>query len=95
MCEMTVPSDMLVEHGELSTADTRADITQPIVVSDLLMLIIGIALASLGSVEHHAVTRLSIRTDKCTTTGGSDHLIAIEAQHAKLSEHTADTTFIT
>ena len=59
------------------------------------MLIVWIAFPGLGSVPHYLILSLHSRTDKGTSTGGGDHLVAVETEDTifpESSEHLAVKT---
>ena len=88
---MFVVSDMLVGNGHLPTADSGAYVRHPVIVSDLLVLVIGIGFTGLRGVEHDLLLCLGIRTDQRAAARRGDHLIAIERQNAVFAERPEHT----
>ena len=78
LLHMLMMGDMVISHRHLTAPDTCAYITHTVVVTDLLMLIIRVALTVLGSIHHHLAPRIVIRGDQRTATRGGNHLIAVE-----------------
>ena len=81
---------MVVNHRHLAAADAGAYVAHAVIVADMLVLIIWIALAGLGSVEKYLVLVLLIVADERSPTRRGDHLIAVEGKHAvfaKRAEH--------
>ena len=87
---MPVVRDMLFEHFHLSASDARADVGHTVVVAYLLVLIVGICLTCLGSVEHDFLLALRVRADQRASPGSRNHLVAIEREDAEPSEGAAD-----
>ena len=85
---MLMMSEMLLNHCHLSTPNSCADITHPIVITYLLMLIVRIALAILRRIHHHLAPMLLILSNQCSATRRCNHLITIKRQHAILTECT-------
>ena len=88
---MFVVGDMLVGNGHLPTADSGAYVRHPVIVSDLLVLVIGIGFTGLRGVEHDLLLSLGIRTDQRAAARRGDHLIAIERQNAVFAERPEHT----
>ena len=87
---MLVMGYVVSGNGHLAAAYTRADIGHTVIVSDALVLIVGISLAGLGGVEHNLGLALLVRADKRASARGGYHLVAVERQYsvpAECSEH--------
>ena len=91
---MLMMRDVVVHDRHLTTTDTSTDITHAIVVANLLMLIVGIALAILCGVHHNLAPSVFIRRDQGTSARGGNHLIAVETQNAEFAEGTQHLTLI-
>ena len=89
LLHVLVMRQVVLHHRHLPTADTCADVGHPIIIADLLVLIVRIALAVLRSVHHDPAPLIIRRSDERAATGGGDHLVAVERQHAELSEGAA------
>ena len=79
-------SNMVIQHGHLSTTDTGTNIAHTIVIADSGMLIIGISIASLSSIPHDGVGLLGIAADKRASSRSRNHLVAIETQYTKAAK---------
>ena len=77
---------MLARHQHLSTANTRADIGQAIVITQILVLVVGEGLTRLRGEMKHARFRFLVGADQCAAAGGRDHLVAVETQHSETAE---------
>ena len=72
--------DVLISHRHLTTTDTCTNVTHPIVIAYLFVLIIRISLTGLSGIEHNLFLGILIRTNQGTTATGGYHLIPVEAQ---------------
>ena len=77
-----------VEHRHLSAADTGADVRHAVVVTDGRVLVVGVSIAGLSGIPHHLVGVLCAAANQGTAARGRNHLVAVERQHAVLSERT-------
>ena len=59
-----VMGDVFVSHRHLAAADARADVRHAVVVPDALVLVVGIGLPGLGSIEHDLVLGRSVGADE-------------------------------
>ena len=84
--DVLVVGDVFIYNRHLTTADASADVANAIVVANGFVLIIRIALACLGSVLQDFASLVGIGADESTAAGGGYHLVAIERQHAVLTE---------
>ena len=58
---MLMMSQMVLQNGHLSTPNTCANITQPVIVSDCLMLIVWIRLSRLSGIPQNFILGLFFR----------------------------------
>ena len=79
--QMLMVRYMLIHHRHLTAADSRTNVTHPIIIAYTLMLVVGIGLTGLGSIEHYLTFGLFIRANQSTATTGGYHLVAIERKH--------------
>lgn len=78
--------NVFIYNRHLTTTDSGTDVRHTVVVTDCFVLIIRIALACLGSVLQDFASLVGIGADESTAAGGGYHLVAIERQHAVLTE---------
>ena len=88
--QMLMVRYMLIHHRHLTAADSRTNVTHPIIIAYTLMLVVGIGLTGLGSIEHNLFLRLLIRANQSTATAGGYHLVAIEGKHAVFAKSSED-----
>ena len=81
---------VLIHHRHLAATDTCTNVTHPIIIAYTLMLVVGIGLTGLGSIEHNLFLRLLIRANQSTATAGGYHLVAIERKHAVFAKSSED-----
>ena len=91
---MFVMSNMLVDDGHLAATDTGTNVTHTVVETNLLMLVVGIALAILGGIHHNLAPLFFVVGNQGTATRSGNHLVAIETQHAIFSKCSQYLTFI-
>ena len=81
---------VFIHYCHLTATDSGTNVTHPIIIAYTFMLVVGIGLTGLGSIEHNLFLRLLIRANQSTATAGGYHLVAIERKHtifAKSSEN--------
>ena len=76
--QMLMVCYVLIHHRHLAATDTRTNVTHPIIIAYTLMLVVGIGLTGLGSIEHYLTLGLFIRSNKGTATAGGYHHVTIE-----------------
>ena len=88
--QMLMVRYVLIHHRHLAAADTRTNVTHPIIIAYTLMLVVGIGLTGLGSIEHYLTLGLLVRANQGTATAGGYHLVAIEGKHAVFAKSSED-----
>ena len=68
LLHMLVMGNVVISHRHLSTTYTCADIAHPVVVTNLLVLVVGIAFTVLRDVHHNFPPFLLIIGNQCTAT---------------------------
>ena len=92
LLHMLMMGDMRIKNRHLTAADTGTHIAHAVVITDGRVLVVRISITRLSSVPHDGVRILGIAADTRTTTRSGDHLVAVERQHAKLTERTEHLT---
>ena len=87
----TVMSYMLFQYSHLSQTNPGTNITHPIVITYLLMLIVRVRFPCLRSVKHRGLFGFFIRHHQRTSPRGRDHLVPVKTQRPI---HTESTTFL-
>ena len=83
---------MLSRYGHLSTADTGTDVAHAVVITNLLVLIVGIALTILRGIHHNFAPLVLIGSNQGATITGGYHLVPVERQHIILTKRTQHLT---
>ena len=81
--------DVFFQNKHLPTADTRTDITQTVIVADMLMLIVWEGLTCLRSKELHPVGLCLGMTNQGSSPTGGNHFVAIEGKDAVFAKGSA------
>lgn len=84
--DVLVMGDVLLCDGHLTAADAGTDVRHAVVVTDLLVLVVRVALAILSGVHHDFAPFVLVRCDQRAAARSRDHLVAVETQHAILAE---------
>ena len=63
---MLMVCDMFVNHRHLSATDSGADIAHAVIVTDMFVLVVGVRLAGLGSIEQDFAFCFLVIADQCT-----------------------------
>src|SRR5690554_148850 len=87
-------SHMIVEHHHLATTNTCTNITHPIVIPNMRMLIVRSIITRLSSIKHRTLSLLLSRAHKRSSTRSSNHLITVKRQTSKLAKSTTPLSFI-
>ena len=85
---MLVMGNMIIGYSHLTTADAGTDVAHTVVEANLLVLVIWITFPILSGVHHYLLPFLLIIRDEGSAATRSNHLVAVEAQHAVLAEGT-------
>ena len=88
ICKVFMVRNMFIKYRHLPTPYTCTNITKAIVVANFFVLVVWESLACLCCKEHNTLFCFFVRTNYCTATGSSYHLIAIEAHYTIIAKCT-------
>ena len=75
---MLMMGNMVIHYRHLATADTCTYITHSVIVTYLLVLVVGIALAILSGIHHDLPPLVFVSSNESTTAGCRYHFITVE-----------------
>src|SRR5690606_35833983 len=81
-------TNALVEDAELSTANTRADIAEAVVIADMGVFVVRRTVAGLGSKETRVLHPAFVPRNEGSSAGGGDDLVAVEREDTDVTKGT-------
>ena len=72
------PGNMFIQHEHLPPPNPGANITHPVIIPDLLVLVMWSPLPRLRGIKQSSFCSFLVRADQCPTTGGRNNFVPVK-----------------